>query len=382
MIVRHFLMVCILMSQLAPEAWEVVPSGTTQQLRAVYFSTPKKGFVAGDSGTLLRSVDSGRTWNQALLGYSSRLWGVSFRDTLQGVLGGSGGLILVTNDGGETWNRAQTPDSLTEISDVLLMPGTNRGLAVGAKGILRIWRTDDGGNTWILQDTAWPRSNVESALRFTKQPVSAEICFSGLDTGYIASGWAQGTSGLLRTINGGSSWVDHFPRDAEWTTSTGFSGCNFIDGKTGFFVGNYYGEIAKTRTALVDSLYRKAIGSFWGIHFPSVTVGYSVGNLSTAGMIYRSTNSGETWIQQTIPQVQALRRVFFINANYGFAVGVGGAILRTTDGGGSPVNVVPQQRGTSPVRPPFKGSLGRFFDALGRNVRNMQFFARSMDVGG
>jgi photosystem II stability/assembly factor-like uncharacterized protein len=383
MIILKPLMMSIALVHSALGAWELMPSGTTRQLRDVRFITSQKGFVVGDSGTFLRSVDSGKTWSQHMLDYLNGYRSISFSDTLRGVLGGTKGLILITENGGETWTQAQTPDTLTEVRDIFLFPGTSRGVATGGKGgNLRIWLTADGGNIWTIQDSTWPRSNADQGQRFIKtSPTGGEICFAGPDTGYVASGWAQGTSGLLRSLDGGLSWVDYLPPISEAKTFTFFVGCHFTSGKVGLFVGDYYGDISKTRNALLDSLSERQAGKFWDVYFPTSAIGYAVGSDITQsglqGGIMKSTDGGETWARQVVPQSFRLYKVYFVNHNHGFAVGAGGTILRTTDGGGSPINVVPRQRGTSPARPQIKGAFGRFFDVLGRSMRSMRLTSSS-----
>jgi len=69
--------------------------------------------------------------------------------------------------------------------------------------------------------------------------------------------------------------------------------------------------------------------SFYGAHFPTSTVGYAVGG---GGLIYKSTDGGDTWVQQTSPTTLALFDVFFLDVNTGWAVGDNGQIILTTDG--------------------------------------------------
>jgi len=76
--------------------------------------------------------------------------------------------------------------------------------------------------------------------------------------------------------------------------------------------------------------YQKELGiTFYGIHFPTQTAGYMVGS---DGVIFKSTDSGATWVQQTSPVTLTLFDVFFKNATEGWAVGDNGVILVTTDG--------------------------------------------------
>jgi photosystem II stability/assembly factor-like uncharacterized protein len=72
----------------------------------------------------------------------------------------------------------------------------------------------------------------------------------------------------------------------------------------------------------------KAI-DFQGVYFPTSTVGYCVGS---GGVIFKSTDGGDTWVQQTSPVTSTLNQVYFTNAVTGWAVGVGGTIIKTTDG--------------------------------------------------
>lgn len=76
--------------------------------------------------------------------------------------------------------------------------------------------------------------------------------------------------------------------------------------------------------------YQKELGiTFYGVHFPAQTAGYMVGS---DGAIFKSTDGGGTWVQQTSPVTLALFDVFFKNATEGWAVGDNGVILVTTDG--------------------------------------------------
>ncbi|HSG26952.1 MAG TPA: YCF48-related protein, partial [Candidatus Krumholzibacterium sp.] len=69
--------------------------------------------------------------------------------------------------------------------------------------------------------------------------------------------------------------------------------------------------------------------SFNGVYFPTASVGYVVGS---GGAIYKSTDSGVTWNQQTSPVTTNLYDVFFTSATEGWAVGASGVIIHTTDG--------------------------------------------------
>src|SRR5687768_6246739 len=65
------------------------------------------------------------------------------------------------------------------------------------------------------------------------------------------------------------------------------------------------------------------------IFFIDSMVGWTV---SSGGRIFKTTNGGETWINQ-YQTGNYLRSVEFINDSIGFAGSLDGILLRTTDGG-------------------------------------------------
>lgn len=69
---------------------------------------------------------------------------------------------------------------------------------------------------------------------------------------------------------------------------------------------------------------------FWAVDFANATVGYAVGS---GGSIFKTTDGGDTWTQQTSGTTMALYSVFAIDNSVAWIVGDTGTILSTTDGG-------------------------------------------------
>lgn len=69
-----------------------------------------------------------------------------------------------------------------------------------------------------------------------------------------------------------------------------------------------------------------------GVRFTSPTNGFAVGD---GGTILRTTDGGTTWTQVTSPTSAELSKVSFSDSTDGWIVGGGGLILQTTDGGNS-----------------------------------------------
>jgi photosystem II stability/assembly factor-like uncharacterized protein len=68
---------------------------------------------------------------------------------------------------------------------------------------------------------------------------------------------------------------------------------------------------------------------FKAVHCPSSTIGYAVGS---GGAIYKSADGGLNWSQQTSPVTTTLNSVHFTSDTNGWAVGASGTIISTTDG--------------------------------------------------
>jgi photosystem II stability/assembly factor-like uncharacterized protein len=119
-------------------------------LRAVRFSTDAVGWLAGDGGLLLNTVNAGNAWQtppqpippevaaqfdfRALDVLGDNIW----------VAGAPGSCVLHSGDAGKTWNVYRTDQSLP--LNALRFLDEQRGWAVGAMGTILLTR--DGGKTW------------------------------------------------------------------------------------------------------------------------------------------------------------------------------------------------------------------------------------------
>jgi hypothetical protein len=64
------------------------------------FTDARKGWIAGGSGTILRTVDGGANWFELESRTDRLLYSVAFTDSLRGWVTGGNGAILSTIDGG------------------------------------------------------------------------------------------------------------------------------------------------------------------------------------------------------------------------------------------------------------------------------------------
>jgi photosystem II stability/assembly factor-like uncharacterized protein len=105
--------------------------------------------AVGERGAIIRSVDSGDTWETIASPTRATLTGIAFGTPLSGWAVGHDGVILHTRDGGETWSEQfQATDRETVFLDVAAVD-SSRAIAVGAFGTC--YYTRDSGRTWLSQ---------------------------------------------------------------------------------------------------------------------------------------------------------------------------------------------------------------------------------------
>lgn len=154
-----------------------------------------------------------------------------------------------------------------------------------------------------------------------------DIYFFNENTGYISD-----ISGLFKTTNSGINWLR--------ISSYNLNFLKFINLSAGYFTSDYYKFLMTTDggTTMLISNQGLSNGRFWGLSFPTISIGYIV---SSNSEIYKTTNQSSTWIciKQSDSGRSSLGSISFINNYVGLT---GGAnrnntwdILRTSNGGGS-----------------------------------------------
>ncbi|MFQ6044355.1 MAG: YCF48-related protein [Candidatus Poribacteria bacterium] len=152
----------------------------------------KIGYATGESKTVLKTTDGGKTWIAVMTGQRARagetrknLDGLYFVAPEIGWAVGSFGLVLYTTDGGKNWEqqKTETPNDLKAVHFV----NDKEGWAVGMEGA--ILHTTNSGKTWEKQ-----KSNTYNSLH--------SVAFVDENTG-----WACGDFGtVVQTTDSGKTW--------------------------------------------------------------------------------------------------------------------------------------------------------------------------------
>lgn len=336
-------------------------SYVTQGLNDIYFSDSLNGVAVGSEGFIRKSSDGGLNWLTINNNIRDSLYSIGFIGDIGYTAGGNGTVMKSTNSG-LTW-VAQSKITAATITDLCLL---NSNEVVGVGTGRKIIKTTNGGTNWI---SATP-GNYSSHLYSVDKASSSTLVAVG-DNGLIMkstnsganwsnitgptmsslksvsftdslNGTAVGIGGtILKTSNSGGNWSQINTADV---TVNDLNGVSFLNSNTGIAVGNN-GTILKTTNG-GNNWVQKTSGTIDDIISVSIANSVCYATLYSS-YVLKSTNLGENWTSHFTQSNSALLSVFFNDANTGWICGTGGAILKTTDGGGVFVNKISSEVPTS-----------------------------------
>lgn len=296
----------LLTSANAQPGWIAKTSGTTNNLNGLYFTSLLTGYAVGNSGTIIKTIDSGATWSPLSSNVPTHLFAVYFINASTGFVAGDVGTVLKTTNGGSTW--ATQNSGVPYHLDGIYFSNASTGVICGWYGT--IIRTTNGGSTWN-----------QIALSINNRDLNS-LSFYDANNG-IAAG-LMGT--IVKTSNGGANWITQTSG-----VSISLEAACYLNSSTAMTVGES-GNIRKTTNSGVNwNNQSSGTGNvISGVHFTGTSNGVYVGE---NGVIRRTSTGGTSWIAQTSNTGNWLRGVFMIDSIRGYAVGDGGTIRKTYTGG-------------------------------------------------
>lgn len=282
-------------------------------------------------------------------GIDGMLHDVYFMDSQNGLVVGDGGLMLVTSDGGKTWEKMEVnmrppgagqrpggppgagggpppgfgrggPAPLYNIYFV----DENVGFIIGGRGT--ILKTEDGGKTWARK-----RAMSEATGR-GGNPRGMRANLMGIQMISETTGFIAGTENtILKTTDGGETWVGSSERARVGETRNNLEGIWFVSPTTGWVIGSF-GTLMHT-TDGGENWEKRDPGfdnNLLGIYFLDENTGWICGQ---EGLILHTADGGATWNQQKTESYDDLHDIIFVDTMVGWAVGGYNSILHTTDGG-------------------------------------------------
>ncbi|WP_344251980.1 oxidoreductase [Actinoplanes campanulatus] len=246
-------------------SWQLTDTGVTARFRGLAPVSGKVAWAAGSAGTVLRTVDGGRTWasvgppEAAALQFRD-IEAADARHAVALTIGnGADSRIYATADGGVTWTETFRNDEPAAFYDCMTFLDRRHGLALSdpVGGRFRILATSDGGRTWRVR----PTDGMPDAL-------PGEFAFAASGTCLVSAGghawFATGgdvTARVFASRDGGRSWtVSDSPVPSG--PSAGIYSLAFRDPWHGLAVG---GDYAAPTAAPAGSAVTRDGGRRWTV---------------------------------------------------------------------------------------------------------------------
>ena len=137
------------------------------------------------------------SWIGQTSGVNARLRGVSAVNERVAWASGSGSTVLRTDDRGATWKKLSVTSDALDFRDIdAIDENTAYVLSIGNGPTSRIYKTLDGGATWVLQfRNEDPKVFLDA------------MSFWDADHGIVVGDSVDGKFYILTTTNGGRDWV-------------------------------------------------------------------------------------------------------------------------------------------------------------------------------
>jgi len=192
-------------------AWHLTPTGTAARLRGVSAISATTAWASGSLGTVVRTVDGGATWQQVGPPGTSSLQFrdiEAFDADHAAILSigtGTDARVYVTSNGGQTWTQTFTNTDPNAFYDCMTFFDDRRGLALSdpVDGKFRIIATSDGGQSWHLVSPAGMPAALPDEFAFAASG-QCIVTDHGRRAWFCSGGAAQAR--VFRSDDGGNTW--------------------------------------------------------------------------------------------------------------------------------------------------------------------------------
>lgn len=303
--------------------WNAISSPVSNTLTKCFFINSSTGWISGDSGTIIRTTNSGNNWVIQNSGTSNNIEDIFFLNERLGwaltyqVFPDSnefpGTEILTTTNGGNSWLSSMFPDTNMFMKTVYYVDSL-RGFLGGISAAIVM--TTNAGISWRYTDT-------DSSLLFIL-PVF-KIDFYDNNLGYACGGFRDISGITWVTTNGGFNWKGTI------LAPEPFFDLTILNDQKAICAGGdleYGSSIART-TDQGSNWYYDTLGVFGlatGIDNRTPSEIWMA--TSYAEKFIYSLDTGITWTAVETPDNSAIFDLDFADTTYGFACGVNGVILK------------------------------------------------------
>ncbi|OPX34490.1 hypothetical protein B1H10_03600 [candidate division KSB1 bacterium 4484_188] len=299
--------------------WTKINSPTRQTLKTVCFVDSLHGWAAGDSGTVIHTIDGGQNWALQNSGTENEIVDIFFLNRQTGwavswnISSIFGTILLRTQDGGDHWSNAGDPLVNKFIKSISFSDSVN-GYLGGLPDVFL--QTRNGGLDWtpVRIDTA----------TFSHFPVF-NFALYNVNYGFACGGHYDLAGVIWRTVNGGQNW------SAQGVGPEPVHQLQIIDSLHIVGVGGdpEFGSSFVCSTDGGDSWQYQTLGIFGiasALAFRTAAEGWAT--LGTVRKFIFTSDTGSTWGEISTPENSAIFDLTFCDPQNGYAVGDSGAILK------------------------------------------------------
>lgn len=318
----HFVafLTCLLLcfSAQSQNNWVQLNSGTDADLNGLHMLNAVEGFVVGDSGTALKTVDAAQTWTQMSVPSNANFTSIAFLDQDTGYITPDFGSILYTHDGGTTWFEDST---------------TFFGLCYWDK-----IRIDANGLNWLIYNGCFSNNEIISWNPHTGDTTTLQVynwvnyLSAPNDIDFPSPGAAVvvGDSGMVfRTADSGDNWsLIAFPDANQNLLSV-----DFVNADTGYAFSQ---DLFYPKFITADGGLTWAVDSSWQANqtffYPQFT---DIEYLPSGNGILAGISNGSEGVafyngynNNTLSNISIFRGVDMITDSMAYIVGDSGYIAR------------------------------------------------------
>lgn len=330
--------------------WEILNTNHKYTFLKCFFSDENHGWILASMDSIFCTTDGGDSWEahhfEKHMSGSSRIT-LQFADSLNGwaMQGEYKSELQRTSDGGKTWTKIGILPTLFQnhTFQALQFLDNNNGFAIcndaydfNDNSYSLLFKTGDGGNSWSYK--IFKPDSVGGKIRLFY------LNFFDLKKGILFGRMENEISTskeyiIYGTEDGGMTWkktpTKYFDND--------ITALAFLDDKTGWIASD--NELFKTTNAGISWFKQLDNPEYiYEIQFVDEMNGWlrlprdARSYVAKRKNFMRTTNGGLSWHYVSAPyfedkQYSSYNDIFFINNRRGWAVGDGGIVIRTDNGG-------------------------------------------------
>jgi photosystem II stability/assembly factor-like uncharacterized protein len=264
--------------------------------------------AVGRAGTLVRTLDGGRTWAHYDVPTSSTLIDAAFADAQNGFALDRDGNLFESVNGGASWRSIDIGNSTAPTRVIAL--DSQHLLLIGPRGVRR--SADSANSFSAVSDRAVSHSVLSDAVR------------AG---GTVA---VFGPRALATSSDTGRHWT-RFPLPSK----SGIQSASFTSARQGFVLDRR-GRVWHTKDFGRHWSEDLAVGFDGGsaLSFADVSDGFlAVGYVGGDAYVFRTSDGGTTWRPQLLPDALLPSGLFASSSLGGFGLGFNNDLFATNTGG-------------------------------------------------